>query len=118
MRWETPVLARVTETSASDIETANFRSDRGDEEDHDERGQNRQCAAIEEAKNQGETAKDFQPGQIKCERHSDGPWQNFVMIDIVGELDRIDRFKHASINENGGNDKVDNPPETNLFCRY
>src|SRR6266496_3565918 len=33
------------------------------------------------------------------------------MIDIVGELDRIEYFKSAGVNENGGNDKVDNPPD-------
>src|SRR6266550_4811846 len=33
------------------------------------------------------------------------------MIDIVGELDRIDYFKYAGVNENGGNDKVENPPD-------
>ena len=39
VRRETPVLARVTETAARDVKTANFCSDRGDEEDHNERGQ-------------------------------------------------------------------------------
>ena len=73
VRRETPVLARLTETAASDVETTNFCSDRGDEKDHNERSQNRQCAAIEQAKNQGETAKYFQPRQIKREAHSDGP---------------------------------------------
>src|SRR5436189_93613 len=33
------------------------------------------------------------------------------MIDIVGELDRIDYFKYAGVNENGGNNNVENPPD-------
>jgi hypothetical protein len=33
------------------------------------------------------------------------------MIDIVGELDRIDCLKCAGINENGGNEQIDNPPD-------
>jgi hypothetical protein len=114
MRWETPVLAGVTETAASDIEAANFCRDRGDEEDHNERSQNRQRATIEQAKNQGETTKNFQPRQIKREADSTGPWQNFVIVDIVSELDRIECFKCAGINENSSNDKIDNAPDERL----
>jgi hypothetical protein len=33
------------------------------------------------------------------------------MIDIVGELDRIEYFKRAGVNENGGNEQIDNPPD-------
>jgi hypothetical protein len=29
----------------------------------------------------------------------------------VSELDRIERFKHAGINENGSKDEIDNPPD-------
>ena len=101
----------MTETAASDIESASFRSNRGDEEYHHEHSQNRQCATIEKAKNQGEAAKNFQPWQIERERNSDGPRQNFVMIDVVSKLDRVERFKHAGVNENCGNDKIDNSPE-------
>ena len=111
VRGEAPVLAGVTETAAGDIEAASFCSNRGNEEDHNERSQNRQCAAIKEAKNQGEAAKNFQPGQIKCQPHSDGPRYNFVMINVVGELDRIDCFKHAGVNENCANDKIENAPD-------
>src|SRR4029453_15968060 len=111
MRRETPVLARVTETPASDIETASFCSNRGNEEDHNERSQNRQCAAIEEAKNQGEAAKNFQPRQIEREAHTDHPRQNFIMIDVVSELDRIECFKHTGVKKNCGNHKIENPPD-------
>ena len=32
------------------------------------------------------------------------------MIDIVRELNRIECFKHAGIDENCGNDKIEDPP--------
>jgi hypothetical protein len=108
---KTPVLARVTKAPAGDIKAANFRGNRGDEEDRNERSQDRQCAAIEETENQAETAEDFQPWQIKREPDSDRPGQNFVIVDVVGELDWIERLNPAGINENGGNDKIDNAPE-------
>jgi hypothetical protein len=73
VRRETPVLARVTETAARDVKTANLCTNRGDEKDYNERNQNRQRAPIEEAKNQSETAKNLQPRQIKREPDSDGP---------------------------------------------
>src|SRR5206468_3658333 len=38
VRGEAPILAGVTETAASDIETANFSGNRSHEEDDDERG--------------------------------------------------------------------------------
>jgi len=38
---ETPMLAGMTETAAGDVETANFCTDRGNEEDHNKRSQNR-----------------------------------------------------------------------------
>ena len=41
VRRETPVLARVTETAARNVKPANFCSDGGNEEDHNERSQNR-----------------------------------------------------------------------------
>src|SRR5262244_3340676 len=114
MRRETPVLARVSETATSDIETASFCSNCGDEEDHDEYSQNRQCAPIKETKNEGEAAKNFQPRQIEREPNSNGPGQNFVMIDVVSELDGIKGFKHPGINKNCGNDKIDNSPDERL----
>ena len=33
--WEAPVLAGVTETAAGDVESANFRCNGGEREDHD-----------------------------------------------------------------------------------
>jgi hypothetical protein len=33
------------------------------------------------------------------------------MIVFVGELNRIECFKHAGVDENCGNDKIDNPPD-------
>jgi hypothetical protein len=32
------------------------------------------------------------------------------MIDVVGELNRIQCFKHTGVNENRGNDKIEDPP--------
>ncbi len=33
--WEAPVLAGVTETATGDVESANFRCNGGEREDHD-----------------------------------------------------------------------------------
>jgi hypothetical protein len=39
------------------------------------------------------------------------------MVDIVGQLNRIECFKRASIDKNGGNDQIDNSPDCNPFSR-
>src|SRR5581483_2740099 len=40
------------------------------------------------------------------------------MIDIVSELDGIECFKHASVNENCGNDKIDDAPDEIAPARH
>ena len=102
MSWEAPVLAGVTETATGDIESANFCCNSGEREDHDGRAQNRKRAAIEKSKHKPERTKDFQPGKIKRERDIDGPRENFVIVDVAGELNRINCFEDSSINEDAG----------------
>src|SRR5262245_42891119 len=111
MRWETPVLAGVTEPAASDVESANFRCNGGECEDDDRRNQNRQRAAIQKSEHKAERAENFQPWKIKRERDTDGPHQEFVIIDVAGELNRIKRFQRSRINEGAGQNKIENTPE-------
>ena len=111
MRCEAPVLAGVTEAAAGDIEAANFGRDGGDDENGGKRGQDRQSSEIKTARDQRESAKDFQPGQIKCESHANRPWQDFVIIDVASESDWIERFYHAGVNENAANNNFPDPPD-------
>src|SRR6266542_1911620 len=60
---------------------------------------------------QRETAEHFQPRQIKRETDTDGPRQDFVIIDVISELDRIERFNSAGINENSADNQIHNSPD-------
>jgi len=111
MSGEAPVFAGVTEAAAGDIEAANFGRDGGDDENGGKRGQDRQSSEIKTARDQRESAKDFQPGQIKCESHANRPWQDFVIIDVASESDWIERFYHAGVNENAANNNFPDPPD-------
>src|SRR6476661_3143241 len=117
MTWETPVLAGVTETAASDIESANFCRDRREREDHNRRTQNQQRATIQKSKHKPERAENFQPRKIKRERDADGPRQHFVIVDVVRELNRVNRFQRSGVNENAGDGKVDNSPNESSISR-
>ena len=111
MSRKAPVFAGVTETAARDVEAANFGRDGGDDENGGKSGQDRQSTEIKTARDQRESAKDFQPWQIKCESDANRPWQDFVIIDVAGESDWIERFNHAGVNENAANDKFCDPPD-------
>jgi len=111
MSGEAPVFAGVTEAAAGDIEAANFGHHGSDDENEGKQGQDRQSSEIKTTRDQRESAKDFQPGQIKCELHANRPWQDFVIIDVAGESDWIERFYHAGVNENAANDKFRDPPD-------
>ena len=111
MSRETPVLASVTETAAGDIEAAHLCGNGGDEEDTSQSGQHCQCAAIEKAEDQRDAAEHFQPRQIKSERYADGPWQNFVIVDVVSKLDWIERFNSAGIDKNCADDERHTSPD-------
>lgn len=109
--WEAPVLAGVTETATGDVESANFRGNGGEREDHDRRTQNRQRAAIEKSKHKPDCTENFQPRKIKRERDTDGPRQKFVIVDVAGELNRINCFERSRIDKNAGDSKIDNSPK-------
>jgi hypothetical protein len=116
-----PMLTRVTETTAGDIEAARFGGDGGADENRDERGQDRQSPAVKKPKDDGEAAKDFQPRQVKRESYANEPRQRFVIVDVEAELDRVEHFNKAGINENTADDKIDNSPEISdakLFAHY
>jgi len=108
--WKTPVFARVTETTAGDIEFAQPRCGRRADENRDQRGQNRQSAAVQKSKDERETAEDFQPWQIKCESRADKPRQRFVIVDVQPETNGIKRLNYTGVNENPANDQIDGPP--------
>ncbi len=111
MSGKAPVFAGMTEAAAGDIEAANFGRDGGDDENGGKRGQDRQSSEIKTARDERQSAKDFQPGQIKCESHANRPRHDFVIIDVARESDRIERFDHAGIKENAANDKFRDPPD-------
>ena len=111
MGGEVPVLAGVTKTAAGDVQAADFCGNCGDEEDRDEPSQDRQSTEIKTPGDQGKTAEHFQPGQIKRDADTDCPRQNFVIVDVVREMDGIENFDCSRVNENAGNDKIHAAPE-------
>src|SRR5438552_17328954 len=110
MSGEAPVLGGVAKAAAGDVEAANFVGNGGDDEDGDERGQDRQSPKKKTVGDEREPAKNFQPRQIKCEADANCPWQNFVIVDVIGETDRIERFNRTGVNENAADDKFRDPP--------
>ena len=111
MAWETPVLAGVTETAAGDVESANFGCNRSESEHHDCRGQNRQRAAIQKSEDKPERTENFQPWKIKRKRDTNGPRQNFVIVDVAGELNRTKCLEHSGVDENAGEDEIEDAPK-------
>src|SRR6266699_4843366 len=61
MTEEAEVFAGVTEAATGDVEASGFRDNARDDEDRNEHGQNQQGAAIQQAENHGQAAKNFQP---------------------------------------------------------
>jgi len=112
MAWETPVLAGVTETAAGDVESANFCRNSCEGEHDNRRNQNRQRTTIQKAKHKPDRTENFEPRKIKCDRDTEGPRQKFVIIDVAGELNRINRFERSGIDEDTGKGKV----EVELKC--
>ena len=110
MTEEAEVFAGVTEATTSDVEASGLRDNARDDEDRNEHSQNQQAAAIQQAENHGQTAKNFQPRQIEGEPHANRSWQNFVIINVVSKAIRIHGFEDAGINENAADDKSDDAP--------
>lgn len=111
MSGETPVFARMTKAAASDVEPADLSRDRRTDENADEPSQDRQSSSIKDPENKGDSTKNFQPGQIKCEPDANRPRENFVVIDVVGKTNRIQHFENSSINENSADNEVCNAPD-------
>src|SRR6266436_9360227 len=66
---------------------------------------------MQQTNNQCNAAENFQPRQIERQCDRDGPRENLVIINVVGELNWIEGFDRAGINENAPNDKTNDPPE-------
>ena len=109
--WETPVLAGVAETTAGDVESANVSGNGGEREYNNRRTQNRQRATIQKPKHKPQRTENFQPWKIKRQPNTDRPRQNFVIIDVAGELNWIKRFEDSGVNEDAGENKIENSPE-------
>src|ERR1700736_5944257 len=107
---EVPVLTGMTETAAGDIEAAEFCDNGRADENRQQRGQDQQSAAVEKAEDDREAAEDFQPWEVKRQPHRNEPRQHFVVVDVVGELDRVERLNYAGINKNSAEDKIDDAP--------
>src|SRR6516225_7553075 len=110
MLREAPVLAGVTKTATGNIQPAGPGRDGRANENHDERGKDRQSAPIEKMKNQCESAQHFQPREKKCQSHAEEPGQYFIVVDIQSELNRIKDFEHTGVNEDPSNNYVHNSP--------
>src|SRR5688572_24172394 len=111
MPGEAQVLAGVTETSATDIEASRLRDDSSGNENGHQHGENQNAAAIQHAGDQGEPAKDFQPGQIKRQPDADRPGQCFVVINISREPNRVQDLDYARVNEQPADDERHHPPK-------
>src|SRR5882724_292730 len=55
-------------------------------------------------------AKYLQPRQIKGEPNADKPRKDFVIVDVGGEPNRIERFDRSCVNEHSANNHVRNSP--------
>src|ERR1700730_17934112 len=116
MASKAPVLARVTEATTGDIEAPEFRDNACKDEDGNERSQNQQAAAIQQAENHGQAAKNFQPWQVEGKPNADCPRQHFVIVDVGRKPKWIKRLDHPRVNEDSANNKTDDaakdiPPE-------
>src|SRR6516162_10942949 len=111
MLRKTPVLTRVTKTSARDVEAAHFRCDSRTDEYSDQRGQDRQPPAVKKLEDDCQTANDFQPRQIKREPHADEPRQRFVIVNHVRELDRVECLQSSGVNKNTTDEHIEYSPE-------
>lgn len=110
MPGEAEGFARVTETTAVDIEAARFSHDRRYDEDRHEHRQDEHPAAIQNARNQSQSAENLKPGQIERQPHPDRPGQRFVILDISRKPDRIQNLDHPRIDEQPSDDNRDKAP--------
>src|SRR2546428_12037380 len=111
MGCKAPILAVVTEAAAGDIEAASSGRDCGEKKNHRQACQDRQCAAVDAAENQRESAENLQPRQIKSHRDTAKPWDDFVIVDVHREAGGIERLEQAGINEHAADQKIDNAPK-------
>ena len=105
MPGKTEILADVAETAATDVEPARFRHDRDDEEENHERRENKRAAAIENPRDQGEPAENFQPRQIQGQPDTDLPRQHLVVADVARKGHRIECLDDSSVNEQSTNEE-------------
>src|ERR1041384_7560222 len=99
MPREVEILAGVSEAAAAHIESARFGNDADNDEDRHQRRYDKYPTAIENARDQGKAAKNFQPWEIQRQKNAELPGQHFVVVDISRELHRLDDLDHAGVNE-------------------
>src|SRR5438045_1095109 len=106
MANETKIFTGMAETTTGDIQASSFRDDASEDENGDEWTQNRQSAAIKKPKQHRQAACYLQPGQIKGQPNRHRPRKQMVVIDIVGEPNRVEDLGHPGVDEDTGDDDV------------
>ena len=120
MGSEAPILARVPETTAGNVEPLHLCDDTCRDEDEGQRRQNEQSPAVKEPQDKSKAAEQFQPRQVKGQSNADRPGQHFVIVDVDGESKWINGLDHTCVNEDSANDKTDdaakNAPLGKIHC--
>ncbi len=107
MGGEAPVLARVTETTARNVEPPHLCDDTCRDENEGQRRQNEQSPAVKEPQDESKAAEQFQPRQVKGQSNADRPRQHFVIVDVDGESKWINGLDHTCVNEDSADDETD-----------
>jgi hypothetical protein len=111
MGSETPVLARVTEATAGNVEPPYLCDGTCRDEHQGQRRQNEQSAAVKEPQDKSKAAEQFQPWQIKGQPNAHRPRQHFVIVDVDGKSHWINGLDHARVNKDSANDEIQQTPE-------
>src|SRR5205814_9125628 len=74
---EIQILAGVTETAAAHVEPAGFGGDADNNKKRHQGRYDKHAAAKEDARNQRESAENFEPGEIERQPDTGLPWQHF-----------------------------------------
>jgi hypothetical protein len=111
MGSEAPVLARMTETTAGDVEPPHLCDDTCRDETEGQRGQNEQSPTVKESQDKSKAAEQFQPRQIKGQSNADRPRQHFVIVNVDGESKWINGLNHTRVNKDSANEEIHQTPE-------
>src|SRR2546423_7160205 len=114
MPGEAEVFTRVSKATATDIEPARFRHDAGDDEYEHPSSEDKNTSTKKNARDEGETGKNFEPGQIEGEPDAELPRQHLIVVDVARERDRLDDFDDAGVDEQRANQDSDEPQNDRL----